>query len=211
MEEWQPSYRRPRQERSQRTFDLLLDSAGELLGEVGIERVSTNQICERAGVTPPAFYRYFDDKYAILEALAERLMVKQNDVLELWANRYRHAGLDVIESSVITLLRQVHEVTQAQPGALWILRALRAIPRLTPIRLMSHDYVAAYLTDLYMPYLSHVPRETVQRRTRISIDIVYSFDEMLKELEIDEQERDTMFDDMEQVIRAMFHYPDYQR
>lgn len=56
--------RRPKQERSQATYELLLNVAGELLAEVGIDRISTNLICARAGLTPPALYRYFDDKYA---------------------------------------------------------------------------------------------------------------------------------------------------
>ena len=59
----------PKQERALQTRERLLDVAGELLGEVGIERISTNMIAARAGVTPPALYRYFGDKYAVLEAL----------------------------------------------------------------------------------------------------------------------------------------------
>ncbi|WP_303760490.1 TetR/AcrR family transcriptional regulator [Sphingobium yanoikuyae] len=206
MEETAPPYRVPVQERSRRTFEILLDSAGYLLGEVGIERISTNLICERAGVTPPAFYRYFDDKYAILYALAERLMNRQNIALEAWVERYRHAGLAVIEAKVIELIRTMHEITANEPGALWILRALRAIPALTPIRLYSHDFVADLLTDIYMPHLSHVPRDLVRRRTRMSVEIAYSLDEMLKEKELDAE---LLFEDAAHVFSAMFHYPEY--
>ena len=61
----------PKQERAQVTYDLLLDVAGQLLAEVGFERISTNMICARAGLTPPALYRYFKDKYAVIEALEQ--------------------------------------------------------------------------------------------------------------------------------------------
>ena len=44
----------PRQRRAVETYERLLDMAGELLAEVGIERISTNLICARAGMTPPA-------------------------------------------------------------------------------------------------------------------------------------------------------------
>ena len=74
----------PKQERAQQTYELLLDVAGELLAEVGIDRISTNLICTRAGLTPPALYRYFKDKYSVLEALGLRLMERQNAVLEAW-------------------------------------------------------------------------------------------------------------------------------
>ncbi|WP_336966522.1 TetR/AcrR family transcriptional regulator [Sphingobium aquiterrae] len=200
------AYRKPLQERSRRTFDALLDAAGVLLGECGIERISTNMICERAGVTPPAFYRYFDDKYAIVEALAERLMEKQNVALETWVARYRDAGLAVIAEKVIDLIREMDRITGGQPGALWIMRALRAVPSLTHIRLFSHNYVADLLADIYAPYLPHVSRDVIRRRTRMSVEMAYSLDEMLKEEEAD---RESLFADAHHVFKAMFHYPDY--
>src|SRR3954465_6076391 len=91
-----PSRPLPRQERSQQTYDLVLRVAGELLAEVGMDSISTNMICARAGVTPPALYRYFDDKHAVLEALGRRLMMRQNDVLEHWIARYEPGGIGAL-------------------------------------------------------------------------------------------------------------------
>ena len=45
---------RPRQERAKRTYEAILNAAAELLVEVGVERISTNLIAERAGITVPA-------------------------------------------------------------------------------------------------------------------------------------------------------------
>src|SRR5688572_14877345 len=87
----------PKQERALQTRERLLDVAGELLAEIGIERISTNMICAHAGVTPPALYRYFKDKYAVLEALGRRLMDRQNVVLSAWLDRYAPKGLTAIE------------------------------------------------------------------------------------------------------------------
>jgi AcrR family transcriptional regulator len=75
----------PRQGRAQETFERILSITAELLAEVGIERLSTNLICERAGLTPPALYRYFPNKYAVLHTLGERLMGAQNALLAEWA------------------------------------------------------------------------------------------------------------------------------
>ena len=58
----QPKRAQPKQERAQATYERLLDVAGALLGEVGLDRISTNMICARAGLTPPALYRYFNNK-----------------------------------------------------------------------------------------------------------------------------------------------------
>src|ERR1700733_1420502 len=70
--------------KSRRTYEKLVAAAGELLGEIGFERLTTNAICGRVGMTPPAFYRYFDDKYEIIEVLARRLLKKQHDAYAVW-------------------------------------------------------------------------------------------------------------------------------
>ena len=75
---------RPVQSRSASTVSLMLDTAAHLLEELGFERLSTNRICAVAGLTPPAIYRYFPNKYAVLKALGERLMASQNAALDAW-------------------------------------------------------------------------------------------------------------------------------
>ncbi len=200
------THRKPVQARAKRTYDMLLDAAGELLGEVGIERISTNLICERAGLTPPALYRYFDDKYAVIGALAERLMERQNVALQAWIALYARAGLAVLADRTIDLLRDMHAITSSEPGALWIMRSLHAVPNLTPIRLFSHNLVTDLLTDLYHAYLPHVDRAVLRRRTRLSVEFAYSLDEMLKEEAVDV---DKTFEDAHFVFKAMFNYPEY--
>jgi AcrR family transcriptional regulator len=171
----------PRQERALQTYERLLDMAGELLGEVGIERISTNLICARAGMTPPALYRYFKDKYAVLEALGRRLMDRQNTVLFAWLERYAPQGLDALGAATEELMRLTADVTASEPGAVWILRALRAVPQLTHVRIESHRLVADRMTDAYAPLLPDMPREVLWRRVRISIDFGFAADEMLNE------------------------------
>src|SRR5258708_17284419 len=129
--------RPPRQDRGVQTYERLLDVAGELLAEHGIERISTNQICARAGMTPPALYRYFKDKYAVLEALGRRLMNRQNAVLYAWLDRYAPQGLSALGAAVEELLRATAAVTASEPGAVWTLRALRAGPQLAHVRIES--------------------------------------------------------------------------
>ncbi|EQB08111.1 hypothetical protein L288_08790 [Sphingobium quisquiliarum P25] len=200
------AYRQPQQERSRRTFDALLDATGYLLSEVGIERISTNLICERAQVTPPALYRYFDDKYAIIHALAERLLLRQNDALVAWVSAYADKGLEVISSKLHELLTTMSIITGSQPGAIWIMRALRSVPALTPVRLQSHNYVTDLLTDVYHHYLPHADRETMRRRTRLAVEMAYSMDEMLKEEDFDEAR---LLEDAAFIFRSMMYFPEY--
>ena len=61
------------------TRDHLLDVAGELLGEVSIENISTNMICARAGMMAAGALSLLADKHAVLETLGQRLMDRQNE------------------------------------------------------------------------------------------------------------------------------------
>src|SRR4029450_2188613 len=113
----------PKQERAMQTRERLLDVAGELLGKVGIERISTNMICARAGLTPPALYRYFKDKYAVLEALGLRLVGRPTLVCSAWLDEHVPNGLDALADHTADLLRERAVVTASEPGAIWTLRA----------------------------------------------------------------------------------------
>jgi AcrR family transcriptional regulator len=148
---------------------------------VGIERISTNQICARAGMTPPALYRYFKDKYAILEALGRRLMDRQNAVLFAWLDRYGPQGLHAMSEATEELMRATAEVTATEPGAVWTLRALRAVPQLAHVRIESHRLVTDRMVDVYAPMMPDMDRETLWRRMRISVEFGFAADEMLNE------------------------------
>jgi AcrR family transcriptional regulator len=171
----------PKQERALQTRERLLDVAGGLLGEVGIERISTNMICARAGVTPPALYRYFEDKYAVLEALGRRLMDRQNAVLFAWLDRHAPNGLDALAEHTEDLLRATAEVTAAEPGAIWTLRALRAVPQLAHVRIESHRMVTDRMVKAYAPLVPALSKKVLWRRVRISIEFGFAADEMLNE------------------------------
>ncbi len=177
----QPKRAQPKQERAQATYERLLDVAGALLGEVGLDRISTNMICARAGLTPPALYRYFNNKYAVLEALGRRLMARQNAVLEQWIARYVDQGIAALRDGVGELLRDTAAVTQSEPGAVWILRALHATPQLVHVRLESHRYVTDRLVEAYIRYLPDVDRDELWQRLRLSVELGFAADEMLQE------------------------------
>ena len=163
------------------TRERLLDVAGELLGEVGIERISTNMICARAGVTPPALYRYFQDKYAVLEALGRRLMDRQNAILCTWLERHAPNGLDALAEHTEDLLRDTAKVTASEPGAIWTLRALRAVPQLAHVRIESHRMVTDRMVKVYAPLLPELSKKVLWRRVRIAIEFGFAADEMLNE------------------------------
>lgn len=173
------------------TRDRLLDIAGELLGEVGVERISTNMIAARAGVSPPALYRYFKDKYAVLEALGRRLMERQNAVLHAWLDTHGPGGLDALAGHLEEMMRATAAVTDSEPGGVWIERALRAVPQLAHIRVASHREATDRLAAVYAPLLPQARRAGLWRRLRVLVEFGYASGEMLDEE--DRLSRDDIF------------------
>jgi AcrR family transcriptional regulator len=62
----------PTQARAAYTVDAIVEAATQILQSDGEERLTTNRIAERAGVSIGSLYQYFADKEAIVEAIASR-------------------------------------------------------------------------------------------------------------------------------------------
>lgn len=163
--------RKPTQKRAIATYEKLLDAAGALLEELGVERISTNLVAERAGVSPPTLYNYFSDKYDLLGALGERLMEQQN-ALVLLDPEEGEAAL------VASLVDQV-TVTRAHPGGPWVMRMLRAVPQLAEVRLASHRVVTARLADALLARDPLLDPAIAQRRARLAVEFGYAAIEMV--------------------------------
>ena len=180
---------RPSTEAAKATFDAILSVTGDLLGEVGFERLSTNMVAARAGLTPPALYRYFPNKYALLAELGRRLMAAQDDEViawqaDLWASE-RPALEDRIAASVAIMKRTV-EIAREMPGGAWIMRALRAVPLLQQVRVESRDLVADSLFAKIRRWFPETPEADLRLACRLSIELSYSAIEMVvEEVDID--------------------------
>jgi len=170
----------PQQERAIATVEHILSTTIDLLAEVGIERLSTNLICKRAGLTPPALYRYFPNKYAILRELGERLMNDQNRLIEVWATpQNMKLPKEAFAQSVLKLFTDTVALTEAQPAGIWIARALRAVPALAVVRVQSHEYISGLIENAMLAAYPKADPQTVKVLSRLAIEIGYAAEEML--------------------------------
>lgn len=174
---------RPSQARARQTFEMILSVAGELLAEVGFERLTTNLVCERAGLTPPALYRYFPNKYAILSELGRRLMQAQDQAVLDWIDA---GGMeaDTLEEAIAKneqVQLEVNRITKAMPGGVWILRALRAVPMLQDIRTTSRDFVAQRTADRIIEYYPDADAEAMFAAAKLTTELMYAATEMVLE------------------------------
>ncbi|MEC7289308.1 MAG: TetR/AcrR family transcriptional regulator [Pseudomonadota bacterium] len=164
----------PNQDRSQRTMERVLAAAAELLEEVGFERLSTNMICKRAGLTPPALYRYFPNKYAVLKELGELLMEAQNALLDDW-----DPGADNLAAQTEHFLRATLDVTRQFPAGGWIMRSLHATPVLSDVRLASHRRMADLMADKALQHWPDLDPDTALASARVGVEMGYALIEML--------------------------------
>jgi AcrR family transcriptional regulator len=173
---------KPQQERAKRTYEAILSAAGELLVEVGVERISTNLVAERAGITVPALYRYFPNKYAVLNALGATLMDKQNAVFQQWFDEFSaQEDPQVLLNHIRDLLQRTYDVTRDQTGGLELVQALRAVAPLQEVRLASHRVVAAQFAQTAAALLERPVDDLIKTQARLSIDLGYDIVEMALE------------------------------
>lgn len=74
--------RQPVQERSRRTVERILRATEELIAAEGVDAATTRTIAERARVSAPSLYRFFEDRDAILDALLEQMLAELEAVVE---------------------------------------------------------------------------------------------------------------------------------
>ncbi len=173
--------KRPAQHRATETYEHILAVTAQLLGDVGVERLSTNLVCAHAGLTPPALYRYFPNKYALLSELGTRLMQRQNALVPKWITPQAMSGSrEQVQQALTGLVLDTYRVTKATEGGVWILRALRAVPALQQVRLDSHAQVTkAQVRMLFRFLFPYADSRQLRLVSRIVVDLIYATVELL--------------------------------
>ncbi len=72
----------PSQGRSRAAVQAILEAAARILESADLERLTTNEIAEVAGVSTGTLYQYFPNKSAIITALVEREVLNSLDAIE---------------------------------------------------------------------------------------------------------------------------------
>lgn len=134
---------RPRQQRAQRTVEEILDAAGRLLEEVGLDGFNTNLLAERAGVRVRSVYRYFPNKLAVIAALADRMTEEWDD----WFEEFAWIADSRVEwrSAYVEAVERFYRGVRSLPGAAAVRRAMRASPELRTIDQQDNERLARQL------------------------------------------------------------------
>lgn len=85
----------PLQSRAEATVQALLDATAAELVSGGYDRMSTNKVARRAGVSIGSLYQYFPNKESLVVALRRRLVDRERE--QIRAALAAHEGADLLE------------------------------------------------------------------------------------------------------------------
>ncbi|MET9903570.1 TetR/AcrR family transcriptional regulator [Streptomyces sp. NPDC006446] len=157
--------RAPVQRRSAERLTRILDACADLLDEVGYDGLSTRAVAQRAGVPIGSVYRFFGNKRAMADALAQRN-------LELYVERVTQrlregdggdwrAAMDAVLDEYLAMKRTAPGFSLVDFGNQIPVGARYAEP---------NTRVADRLTDLLSGYLDRTPDEDLRRSFLIAVE-----------------------------------------
>lgn len=110
--------REPTQERSRRTVGRILDATEQIIGESGVEAVTTRAIAELAEVSTPSLYRFFADRDEIFDALLQQILTAFDERTEAAEATWHPTTLDELIGLVLDLHVECYEAYPTA-AALW--------------------------------------------------------------------------------------------
>ncbi len=102
--------KRPRQERSRATVEVILDATAQVLIRAGFDGLTTNTVAEVAGVSIGSVYQYFPNKMALVSALIERHLDSVHAAVFFELARVRDLPLAAAVRAMIELMLRARAV-----------------------------------------------------------------------------------------------------
>jgi AcrR family transcriptional regulator len=156
--------RAPVQQRSAERLSRILDSCAQLLDEGGYDELSTRAVAGRAGVPIGSVYRFFGNKRALVDALAERN-------LERYAERIagRLAGIPAGDwrAAMDAVLDEYLAMKRTAPGF-----SLVDFGNQIPVGADAgpNHRLTDRLTDLLAVHLDRTPDDTLRRAFLVAVE-----------------------------------------
>ncbi|WP_055710951.1 TetR/AcrR family transcriptional regulator [Streptomyces torulosus] len=157
--------RAPVQRRSAERLTRILDACADLLDEVGYDALSTRAVALRAGVPIGSVYRFFGNKRAMADALAERNLAR---FTERVGRRLEGTGDRDWRTAMDAVLDEYLDMKRHAPGF-----ALIDFGNQIPVggsRQEPNTRVADRLSELLSDYIGRAPDEDLRRIFLIAVE-----------------------------------------
>jgi AcrR family transcriptional regulator len=143
--------------------------AALVFAEVGFEAATTNAIAARAGTSPGSLYRFFPNKDAIAEALADRFAQRLRETQAIYGPEIDHLPLDELIDHVIDPLVAFH---LAHPGFQALFSGSMVSPRLATAVQSFLEAVVGRAEAILAARAPHLTPERRARCARVSVELV---------------------------------------
>ncbi|MGX5188053.1 TetR family transcriptional regulator [Streptomyces avermitilis] len=158
--------RAPVQRRSAERLTRILDACADLLDEVGYDALSTRAVALRAGVPIGSVYRFFGNKRAMADALAERNFERYTDRVTHRLEQSDDEGdwraaMDAVLDEYLDMKRTAPGFSLVDFGNQIPVGARYAEP---------NHRVADRMTELLSAYLGRTPDDDLRRTFLIAVE-----------------------------------------
>ena len=155
------TWKRPKQDRSLERFNRILNTAGRLLDEGGIENLTIERVAAEAETSVGSVYHFFKDRDALISALIDRFSEKVATVFAV-----SPAALELTpEEAVLRMFNLLLKTMDQYPGFKSCMTLGQSIPE---IRAMRHKIDTTFLQMSEFYLMQKYPHIEKKRRLIIS-------------------------------------------
>ncbi len=165
---------KPKQARAIKTYELILNTAAELLDRVGFEAFTTKLLAEKANLRIRSIYRYFPNKLAIIKALAERHAEKDTRFIDQYSLM---KNLEINwQEAIDGLVDTYYEMQTNEPAYMAVFIALSGSPELIEY---DDKSIHQYSQVLAKALKTRIPGISDEKLEIVSMNIIVIFDKMI--------------------------------
>ncbi|MFD4971388.1 TetR family transcriptional regulator [Streptomyces sp. NPDC058424] len=189
-----PLRRAPVQRRSAERLTRILDACADLLDEVGYDALTTRAVAERAGVPIGSVYRFFGNKRAMADALAQRNLDRYTERLK----KAKKTGTGGWRAAMDAVLDEYLAMKRTAPG-FSLVDFGNQIPVGARYAEPNHR-VADRLTDLLSGYLRRPPDDDLRRTFLIAVETADTLVQLA--FRVDAQGDERIIEEMRRMLRS---------
>ncbi|MFB7736931.1 TetR family transcriptional regulator [Streptomyces sp. NPDC056112] len=199
-----PLRRAPVQRRSAERLTRILDACADLLDEVGYDALTTRAVAERAGVPIGSVYRFFGNKRAMADALAQRNLDRYTERVAERLKKAKQegeagkAGSGGWRAAMDAVLDEYLAMKRTAPG-FSLVDFGNQIPVGARYAEPNHR-VADRLTDLLSGYLRRPPDDDLRRTFLIAVETADTLVQLA--FRVDAQGDERIIGEMRRMLRA---------
>ncbi len=163
----------PKQDRSRARFQALLDAAGEVIGEAGLQGLAMREVARRADLPIASVYHYFPSTASLIRALLEQQFDKLNGILEIALQRYFPAESETLNfEHVALLIDEIAAFFFNTPSVPELWAGLYAYPDLRALNIEDTKRNAAMLEPVISRYIPSAEPQQVSATAIVLVECV---------------------------------------